>query len=104
MSHEYESGFVVREAAWHGLATVLQEPFHEMGSYEARPPCDKHLIHGACPFEVLSESDRNRVQNPPEIAFRDGFDSRPVYESLDPFARVRQPKPIALLANFRYPQ
>lgn len=25
MSHEFESGFVVREAAWHGLATVLPE-------------------------------------------------------------------------------
>lgn len=25
MSHEFESGFVVREQAWHGLATVLQD-------------------------------------------------------------------------------
>jgi len=26
MSHEFESGFVVRDAAWHGLATVLSDP------------------------------------------------------------------------------
>jgi len=25
MAHEFESGFVVREQAWHGLATVLPE-------------------------------------------------------------------------------
>ena len=25
MGHEFESGFVVRDKAWHGLATVLPE-------------------------------------------------------------------------------
>jgi len=49
MSHEFESGFVVREAAWHGLATILKDaPTVEEGIKQAELDWDVMTL----PIEV----------------------------------------------------
>jgi phage/plasmid-like protein (TIGR03299 family) len=51
MSHEFETGFVVRDAAWHGLATILQDaPTVEDGIKEAGLDWEVK----PCPIEVVT--------------------------------------------------
>lgn len=53
MSHEFETGFVVREQAWHGLATVLKDaPTVEEGIKEA----GLEWQVAPCPMTALAES------------------------------------------------
>ena len=59
MAHEFESGFVVREAAWHGLATVLTDvPSIEAGIIEAG--MDWEVT--ACPIRVLTGTSHGQDQ------------------------------------------
>lgn len=59
MGHKFESGFVVRDAAWHGLATVLKDaPTVEAGIKQAGLDWDVLT----CPIEVVIPGGRDTTK------------------------------------------
>lgn len=61
MSHEYESGFVVREQAWHGLAVVLQDnPTVEEAIVKAG--LDWSVVEGDLTTEVVTAAGAGPVK------------------------------------------
>lgn len=58
MAHEFETGFVVRERAWHGLAVVLPE----------NPSMEDALRHAGLDWDVLTQPLCTDVLTPDGIA------------------------------------